>query len=450
MMKGLQRWTILAFVLMIASELDAWAAQLFFTPRAAVRESYNDNLDLDRKNKQDDFITSVSLGGTLQLRGELGDLQISYDPSYSFYSDYDEYDSWRHAVRGSGSYNFSQQTRFTFLNDFLYAKDPLDARDVEDDEGNIVQEGDDRRRRQDTYWRNTAFTSLRHRFGIEDSVLFKMEHGLWKYEDQTREDRQKINPSAALYYWFSKFTGMEIGFDYTRGLYDDQEYSTREGGSDFSNYRGRIRLNQRIERQFGVYAEYAHILRDFDEGAEDSDGGTDYMVYAPSAGVFYQFDPTLRATLGGGWFYQQRENDKDEDGPFLGGQINKLWDFKTWSVRTRASSGLGSQDFSSDPQGFERYAMGELIGRYDFTRELFGDWYLRTRYSDYLNSEDDEADVRYTAEAGIGYRITRWMTLRLGYQFNKLDAINSKEDYEQHRVSGTVTLQPDIPWRLWY
>jgi hypothetical protein len=41
------------------------------------------------------------------------------------------------------------------------------------------------------------------------------------------------------------------------------------------------------------------------------------------------------------------------------------------------------------------------------------------------------------------------MTLRLAYAFNKLDAINSTDDYEQNRVYATITLQPDQPWKLW-
>ena len=91
----------------------------------------------------------------------------------------------------------------------------------------------------------------------------------------------------------------------------------------------------------------------------------------------------------------------------------------------------------------------ELIGRYNFTRDFFGDIRSRYRYSDFVNSEDDEVDHRYSVDVGLGYSVTRWMTLRLAYAFDKLDAINSTDDYEQNRAYVTVTLQPDQPWRLW-
>jgi len=41
------------------------------------------------------------------------------------------------------------------------------------------------------------------------------------------------------------------------------------------------------------------------------------------------------------------------------------------------------------------------------------------------------------------------MTVRLAYAFNKLDNINGQDDYEQNRVFATITLQPDVPWRIW-
>ena len=273
-------------------------------------------------------------------------------------------------------------------------------------------------------------------------------YGISEYNDPADEDSQEFSPSAGIIYWFSNSTGIDLEAQYTRGLYN------RYQGSDFNNYSGRLRLNQRIARQFGIYGEYSQIYRVWDNPGQngDVDNGDveeDYLVYAPSAGVFYEFDPTLTASFGAGYFYQQIENRKDQKGPFVSADINKLWDFMNWNIRTRGSSGIDSQDFSEENNGFERYAQAEIIGRYDFTRELFGDCALRYRYSDFLNSEEDEVDHRYTADVGLGYSITRWMTLRLAYQFNKLDAINSTDDYDQHRVYATVTLQPDQPWRIW-
>jgi hypothetical protein len=301
-----------------------------------------------------------------------------------------------------------------------------------------------RRRARDTYYRNTATARLRHQFGTEDSVYAQFLHGILKNDDPAQLDSQEFSPSVGLTYWFSTWTGIDVEGGYIRGLYDEDSFS------DFQQALGRARLNRRLSPRMGVFGEYKHIYRDFDEGVSDGRGGgagNDYMVYAPSAGIFYEFDKNLRASFGGGYFYQQVQNADDEQGPFVNADINKLWDFQRWNIRARASSGLDSQDFSAVSRGFERYAQAELIGHYDFTRQFFGDAGLRYRYGDFLNSEDDVVDHRYRAEAGLGYKVFRWMTLRLVYNFTKLDSINSKDDYEENRVFLQLTLQPDQPWR---
>jgi hypothetical protein len=447
-MKVLKKWLVLAlgFVLMAGT---ASAAQLLFTPRASVTEEYNDNIDLDRKNKKDDFITTVTLGGTLELLGQVSGLRISYDPGYSFYAEYDEYDGWEHNLRASAWHNFSRETRLDLNNYFLYTKDPLADDDVEDNEGNIIVQGKDRSRQgQDTYYRNNASARLSHQFGPENSTYAQFVYDLSKYDDPESEDSQEFSPSVGLIYWFSNWWGVDLDAGYTRGLYEESD------SSDFNNYTGRLRLNRRISPQFGVYGEYRQIYRDWDDPSQNGGGDNDeieedYFVYAPSAGLFYQFDRTLRASIGAGYFYQQIENDKDQKGPFVNTDINKLWDFQRWSIRTRGSSGIDSQDFNGENQGFERFAQAEVIGIYNFTRDFSADLGLRYRYSDYINTDDDQVDHRYTADVGLGYAVTRWMRLRLAYAFNKLDAINSTDDYEQNRAYMTITLQPDQPWRLW-
>ena len=55
-------------------------AQLTFTPRVSVTEEYNDNINLDRKNKMDDWITTVSPGATLEWYGQVGGLSPGLRP----------------------------------------------------------------------------------------------------------------------------------------------------------------------------------------------------------------------------------------------------------------------------------------------------------------------------------------------------------------------------------
>ncbi len=449
----------------------AQSAQLTFTPRISMTEEYNDNIDLTRTNKMSDWITTVSPGGTLEWLGQVAGLRVSYDPAYSWYADHDQFNSWSHRASGAVWYDYSRATRFSANNYFVYTKDPL-SQDLAQGSlpgtttttgtttgsgaftgvttpgqtGPILIQGNDKSRGNSTYYTNYANARMDHQFGPENKAYAQMGYGLAKYDDPTQDDGQWFTPAAGMSYWFSTWNGVDLDVAYTRGLYESNNTS------NFNNYDGRLRYNHRISQLTGLYGEYHQIYRQWDDPTDTfTTAGQlqqDYLVYAPSVGVFHQFDPTLTASVGVGYFYQQVKNGSDQKGPFFQSDVNKFWDFERWSVRLRTASGIDSQDFSGDQQGFERYVLAEGVARYFFTRDFFGDTGLRFRFSDFLNSENNEKDFRYTFDVGLGYQMTRWATVRVGYAFNKLDAMNSTDDYEQNRYYVTLTLSPDQPWRL--
>ena len=267
-----------------------------------------------------------------------------------------------------------------------------------------------------------------------------------------RSDGQWFTPSAGLSYWFSTWNGIDADLSYTRGLYEG------DNESNFDNYDGRARFNHRhLQRVTGVYGEYHQIYRKWDDPSDTyTDGGQlqqDYLVYAPSVGVFHEFDPTLKGLAGRRLLLPAGQERRRPEGALpLQSEHQQALGF---SALERAAEGgraaLTARTSSGDQQGFERYRPRQSrSGRYNFTREFFGDLGVgRYRYSDYMNSEDDEKDFRDTLDVGLGYTVTRWATVRVGYTFNKLDAISSTEDYVQN-----VGLRPPCPsprnqpWRI--
>ena len=449
---------------MIASEDSALAAELNFTPRATVTEKFSDNIYLTNNDKKDDFITTPTVGFTAELPGQSTGLSLSYDGGYNFYAENDENDGWQHNALANFWHNFTRETRLDFNNAFLYTKDPSGNRDVVNQQGNVVAPGDyTAREGLNTYYRDYSTTRLTHQFGPENSTYAQFIYGFLKNNSDQYQDSQEISPSVGMTYWFSTWTGIELEGAYLRGLYSDGQGATNnQGGTeeddfedDFNEVSGRVRLNQRLSQNFGIFEQYRQIYRNYDgnqagQTQADTDGqqNLDYLVYAPSVGVFYQFDPTLTASLGVGYYYQQVQHGKDQQGPFPTAEINKLWDYQRWSVRTRGTAGIGSDDFSAQNEGFTRYAQTDIIGRYNFTRQFYGEASILYRYSDYINSADDQVDHFISPRIGLGYEVFRWMNVNLSYSYNKLVATNSNDDdYEENSVLLTVTLQPDQPWR---
>ena len=453
---------MMLFLLLILVADAAMAAEFNFTPRASVEERFSDNIYLTKNDKEDDFITTPTVGFTLEMPGQSTGFLLSYDGGYSFYAKNDENDGWQHNALASFWHNFTRETRLDFNNAFLYTKDPLGDQDVVNQQGNVVAPGDlTGRQGLNTYYRDYSTARLTHQFGPENSTYAQFIYGFLKNDNDQYQDSQEISPSVGMTYWFSTWTGIELEGAYLRGLYSGgggQGTTNTQDGTDeddFNEVSGRVRLNHRLSPTYGIYEQYRQIYRNYDgnqagQAQTNTDGqqNLDYMVYAPSVGVFYQFDPTLRASLGVGYFYQQVQNGKDQKGPFPTVDINKLWDYQRWSIRTRGTAGIGSEDFSAQNEGFTRYAQTDIIGRYNFTRQFYGEASFLYRYSDFINSEDDEVDHFISPRIGLGYEVFRWMNVNLSYTYNKLIATNSNEsDYAENSVLLTVTLQPDQPWR---
>jgi hypothetical protein len=454
--------TLLILALVVAAENAALAAQLLFTPRAAVTERFSDNIYLTKNDKKDDFITTPTVGFTAELPGQSTGFSLSYDGGYNFYAKNNENDSWQHNAVGSFWHSFTRETRLELNNAFIYAQDPLGNQDVVNQQGDVVAPGDySRRTGLNTYYRDYSTARLTHQFGLENSLYGQFIYGFLKNQSDQYQDSQEISPSVGMTYWWSTWTGIELGADYLRGLYSGGQGATNtQDGTDqddFYQVSGRVRLNHRLSPQFGIFEQYRQIYRNYDgnqagqaQTGTDGQQNQDYMVYAPSVGVFYQFDPTLTASLGVGYYYQQVQNGKDQQGPFPTVDINKLWDYQTWSIRTRGSSGIGSQDFGADNQGFTRYAQADITGQYNFTRQFYGEASFLYRYSDYINGEDDEVDHTIRPQVALGYKVFRWMDVKLSYSYNKyIVTNNSQDDYAENSVLFTVTLQTDQPWRLW-
>jgi hypothetical protein len=460
-MKKIAKGAVLFLSLILVAD-SAMAAQFLFTPRATVTERFSDNIYLTKNDKEDDFITTPTVGFTLELPGQGTGFLLAYDGGYSFYAKNDENDGWQHNALANFWHNFTRETRLDVNNAFLYTKDPLGNRDVVNQQGNVVAPGDySAREGLNTYYRNYSTARLTHQFGPENSTYAQFIYGFLKNDSDQYQDSQEISPSVGMTYWFSTWTGIELEGVYLRGLYSGgQAAANNQDGTDqddFNEVSGRVRLNHRLSPSYGFFEQYRQIYRNYDgnqagqtQQGTDGQQNQDYMVYAPSVGVFYQFDPTLTASLGVGYYYQQVQNGKDQQGPFPTAEINKLWDYQRWSIRTRGSAGIGSDDFSAQNEGFERYAQADITGRYNFTRQFYGEASFLYRYSDYINNADGEVDHYISPRIGLGYEVFRWMNVNLSYSYNKLIATNSSvSDYEENSVLLTVTLQPDQPWRLW-
>lgn len=129
-MKRCALFTFLALSLLSAGSAAGlqYAADLHLS----LSEEYNDNIFLDKDDKVDDFITRVSPGIDLSVKGALSELLISYAPSFNIYAQESDLNNTSHSASVNGRYTASERTEFTLSGSYLQTSDINDLRDVAD------------------------------------------------------------------------------------------------------------------------------------------------------------------------------------------------------------------------------------------------------------------------------------------------------------------------------
>jgi len=425
---------ILLLIFLIST--SAFAAQFNFTPRVSGRETYTDNVFLTDKDKEDDYITEASAGGTFSILGQTNGMILDFDPGYRWYAQSTKKDTWFLPATLDLYTNFSRTTRFEIFDRFLRDDDPESDRAVVSEEtGQERAPGDTTvSRGRNIYYTNYGTARLDHQFGSDDSVYGQFLYSLRRESNSGPDanDNDRYAPSAGLTYWFGPKWGTTVDAVYTRALFDND--------SDYNDIAGFFQLMHRLTRHFQLFGRFGYANRD-----NDDNDVNDYQVYAPSAGFIYDVAIDSRITLGGGYYYQDVDGGGNEQGPFVNGEVYKLWNYQRWNAKLLGNSGLDRNDFGSEQLGFEWFAGISGETRYNFTRNFYGNILGRYRYSDFIN--ENRKDNSYTAGAGLGWQTTSWMLLNLEYNFNKYNS-TADEDYQENRVWFQVTLSPDKPWRF--
>lgn len=433
---------------------NSFSIQYTFQPRVSVTEEYTSNVFLTDDEERDDWITTLSAGFTAMAIGKTGELEVSYDPGYSFYQDFDENDGWTHDARLTGFSNLSKRTRLDISNRFLRTQDPLGEEDILAlRDGQVTQEGDRTiRQGRQTYYRNTASARISYQFGRDDLMYAAFLHSILRNNSPQEEDNDRYQPEVGLDYWFGPRFGIQTNATYTRGEFDQDPDFVGEGTTDFDNWAGTLRGIHRINPRFNVFAQHNQIYRDFD-GNNDDDN--DYLLYAPSAGITYLVEEGFNLRLGGGYFYQEIDDDDDNQGFFGNSQIDKTWTFPRGEISLAALTGLDQNNFGSDNVGLERYAVAQGSGNYQFTRVLGGYVNGFYRYSDSVGDDDQnsgqntgESVHRFRAGTGFVMEPLRWMEVQLGYTFNKVNSDDKTDEFTEHRGALQITLTPSQPYRL--
>jgi hypothetical protein len=113
---------ILAVFVVLPSPGFALTKQFQWTARVTASEQYDDNINLDKNNEEDDWITAVGPGLTLAILMEKTEVRLDYDMAFVYYARNQDDNTVRHTLTLSGLENIPVSDRVTLdLDESFYA-----------------------------------------------------------------------------------------------------------------------------------------------------------------------------------------------------------------------------------------------------------------------------------------------------------------------------------------
>lgn len=455
----IDRLLLLLFIALLFTSGTGHAGQFLVTPRLSIGgEYYDQEYETGESPKEFDYITTVSPGLSLEFREKSYGGTLDYDLGLAYYDRQSENDNTRHEGRLNLWTDLSRQTRLTFRDSYLETEDPRTLRDIDrnlPEEEQIDPVDGTQRRGRDSYTQNTAVLDLTHRFAKSSSVSFGYEYSFLENDDPEEDDNRRHSPSADLTWWMTSRWGVTASLSHTKGEFDDAEDQTQWDGS--------LKVMRKVSNKLDLFAQYKHTMVDYDGEEED------YQIYDPSLGFDYRFDQDTAMSLAVGYYYQDydtRDGDtpddegtEDDGGISVDADITRVWSYPRGAVQINGRAGYENASYGSENLGFDIYYSVGCSGTYGITRNLSASASLDWRYDKYNNPVDgqdlgvpadgqEREDQSLRGDVGLNYSVLRWLHAGLNYSYETLASDDKENEFDESRISFTVSMIPSTPMKF--
>ena len=425
MKRGLSLLACLLVVLITSA--DCFAQNRFeITPSISVNETYDDNINLTKDNKIDDFITVVSPGIALALVREHTNLQLSYTLGIVRYADQDENNTTRQSGNLSFGQDLTQHLRFNLTDTYLVSDDPL--QDPQNVQG--------LRQTRNKYWTNTAGASVNYVFGAENQVNVGYSYYNIENDEATLDDSKVQNPYVNLTYWFDVKNGTELTFGYT-----DAQFSRDNSllvATDYTAYAPGIRYIRRFSPNSRAYVGYNYSAYDYARLLPQ-----DFVVHNGAVGLEHSFSPEYTVAASAGYFIRVNDITDNPDGPTFTAAVTRK--FSRGSITAGGNGGWSYENLQQGvglTSGFSQYYGAYLNGMYQVLEPVnvyAGASYRHDKYT------LDKSDF-FTGNAGLRWTFLRWFALSLDYSYAQRNVDIGTGDYKDNRVALFLTASRLFIW----
>ena len=400
-----------------------------FHPYITVKEEYNDNLNLTRDNKKDDFITTVQPGLKFSNMTPTRGVTLDANIGYVMYARETDYDYWNANANLDVKYMTPSHVNFYFKDSFIRSDDPREREifSTEADNKYLLSTLVER----SVYWRNVAAPTIEYQFGPEDRVGVNYRNNIYRAESETAQDSTENYVNPFISYWFNRQNGIYLEYGYTKGSFDDSP--------DLEGHRVSGRYINRFSPKSSVFAEYAYMTRKFDDvsGPDNAnrEAYSDYDINEAALGITHAFTPTLTASAQAGYFVQNPKSGENEDGFSYKAELRNADARTTYQIS--AEGGYREDFFTSENLGFTKYHRITGSARHALDRRLSVGCRGSVEWAEY--NDPERTDTIWGVSATASYQPLRWLTLSLELTHNENQSDLEIDEYKENRAMISVT-----------
>ena len=410
----------LAFVATVASPAIG-KSRVELLPMITVTQEYDDNIFLDKTDTEADYLTTISPQIGISIASETDTFQLTYAPTFVYYSNHSEENTVRHRSTLDLGQNIGKFFRLSLTDTYYRTDEPFEA----DRETQTV------RRNRNLYERNDANLSLDYRFGSGDSLSMGYRHSILENEDPTIDDAIERGPSASLSHQLSSGNSVSISIQYT-----EAEFNRDDGtapGDDYTGYIISPSYSLRFNPRTTASINYSLAVRDFEGASED------YRTHNGGIGVSHSFSQNTSFSGNIGYFIQDRERSDNTSGLTFSTNLNKSLERGSFSIG--ASVGQTEEFLEARRRGFTRFQSLNSQFNYRISENLNSSAGITYRQNSDAAGIEDET---YQGNAGITTSFRRWFNAGLNYSYRKRVGDNPDDEYVDNRIILSISASRPI------
>lgn len=428
-----------------------------FIPTLTITEEYSDNYFRAYTDKQEEYITSFSLGFSVGFLNKMSEIYLAYNPEYKMYENLDDRDGFEHNVSLDGKFNPSKRTN---MNAHLaYTSASQDTEYVGKSWENSAAITGDHQLTKNTNFNfsqsytnsyneqvrtgtynehdvNSTSVGITNQFGENDRVGADFLYEFDDYKNSDADEYTQYSPSGFITYWLTPLNGLDSNIAYEKTDFDNSL-------NDRDTYTGDIRYLRRFSKHFDGYVKYRHLYSKIDTG--------DHTVFHPSVGFDWEVTEDSGISLGIGVLFSEWENaNEDSTDPFLDLNAYKTFNFsKRGSLSITGSSGYDEGSEDAESLGYNIYYRAGFQLNYQLLKRLSSNIYGSYTRDEYQETAVNRKDNTINLGAGLSWLPLKWLQFNLSYSYEDFNTdAGERGDFTENKATFSVSFIPEQPVRM--